>query len=134
MKKAIAILLVIVAAAGLLFITKSGSNSSDRQTPSASPDSTRQDEKMSLEPNTVNIKNYKFSPNKISVKKGTKVTWVNNDTDRHNVKPVNVTDNFKAGPLLAKGEEYSVVFNTVGTYEYFCEPHPYMKATIEVTE
>ena len=86
------------------------------------------------DPNTVIISNYEFGPQKISVKKGTKVTWINNDKDRHNVKPDQDSAEFKAGPLLSKDEEYSVVFNTVGTYNYHCSPHPYMKASVEVTE
>jgi len=101
---------------------------------SASSNSEKTEENKVSDPNTVTIENYKFGPNKITVKKGTKVTWINRDRDRHNVKPDQETSEFKTGPLLAKDEEYSVVFDTTGTFNYHCAPHPYMKASVEVTE
>lgn len=70
----------------------------------------------------------------IKVKKGTTVTWVNKDTAKHDVTPVNETDEFEASKLFGKGETYQVTFNTVGTYEYYCSPHPYMKGVVEVVE
>lgn len=82
----------------------------------------------------VDIKNFAFSPEKITVKKGTTVTWTNQDTIKHDVTPDNPSADFKASELLAKGESYSFTFNTVGTFSYHCSPHPQMKATVEVTE
>ncbi len=82
----------------------------------------------------VNIQDYNFGPAKVTVKKGTKVTWTNQDSVEHNVAPDKATSEFKESELLGKGKSYSVTFNTVGTYTYHCGPHPYMKGTIEVTE
>jgi len=82
---------------------------------------------------SVTIQNYAFGPANITVKKGTTVTWTNQDSVEHDV----VTDNGAAGPkseLLAKGKSYSYTFDTVGTFSYHCTPHPYMKATVTVTE
>lgn len=84
--------------------------------------------------NAVTIKNFAFAPTKLQVKKGTTVTWTNQDDAHHDITPDSPSDAFKAGPLLAKGESYSFTFNTVGSYAYHCSPHPYMKATIEVVE
>jgi amicyanin len=83
---------------------------------------------------SVEIQNFAFNPGKITVKKGTKVTWTNQDSVKHNVAPDSASDNFKGSDLLAKGESYSYTFNTAGTYTYHCSPHPYMKGTVEVTE
>jgi plastocyanin len=80
------------------------------------------------------IKNFEFAPNKITIRKGTKVTWTNQDTAHHDITPDEKNDGFKAGPLFGKGESYSYTFNDVGTFAYHCSPHPYMKASIEVTE
>lgn len=87
-----------------------------------------------VEASAVTIENYAYSPASIRVKKGTTVTWTNQDSVKHDVMPDKPSDDFKASDLLAKGESYSFTFNTVGTYSYYCSPHPYMKATVEVVE
>jgi amicyanin len=83
---------------------------------------------------TVAIENSAFTPSKITIKKGTTVTWTNNDDMQHDVTPDDPTDEFKKSALLSKGGTYSVTFNTPGTYTYHCTPHPFMKGTVEVTE
>jgi plastocyanin len=40
---------------------------------------------------------------------------------------------FPASSMLQQGQSYSLVFNTTGTYTYYCAIHPQMKATIIVT-
>lgn len=83
---------------------------------------------------TVGIKDYAYVPAKIQVKKGTAVTWTNQDSIRHDVMPDQESDSFKASELLGKGETYTFTFNEIGTYTYHCSPHPYMKGTVEVIE
>jgi plastocyanin len=75
----------------------------------------------------VTIASFAFAPAEITIAPGTKVTWTNNDSMRHNT----VFETFK-GPLLAKGESWSTVFDKTGTYAYYCGPHPWMKATVIV--
>lgn len=87
-----------------------------------------------IESNAVIIKNFAYAPANIRVKKGTTVTWTNQDSAKHDVMPDEPSDAFEASKLLAQGESYSFTFDTVGTYGYFCSPHPYMKATVEVVE
>jgi len=84
--------------------------------------------------NTVEIKDYAYSPAVITVKKGTTVTWTNRDAERHDIAPDTESDEFKESELLSNGESYSVTFNTVGTYTYHCSPHPYMTGKVIVTE
>ena len=84
--------------------------------------------------NEVNIVDFNFSPETMTIKKGTTVTWTNQDDARHDITPDEESEFFQASELLAKGETYSFTFNEVGTYAYHCSPHPYMTATIEVTE
>ncbi len=85
--------------------------------------------------NEVYIQNYKFNPSPLKVKKGTTVTWTNKDLARHNIA---VDDGQPAGgptgPLFGQNETFQFTFNTVGTYKYHCEPHPYMHGEVEVTE
>lgn len=80
---------------------------------------------------SVAIANFTFSPATITVKKGTTVTWTNQDTAPHTVTGTN------GGPSsgnLSQGQTYSFTFNTVGTFNYFCAIHPMMKAVVIVTE
>jgi amicyanin len=81
--------------------------------------------------NSVTIQDFAFSPKNITVKVGTSVTWTNQDSVKHNV--ASDDEGGPDGPLLAKGETYSYTFKKVGTFDYHCAPHPYMKATVTVT-
>lgn len=78
---------------------------------------------------SVEIKNFAFGPKTITVKKGTTVTWTNQDTVGHTVTADKGA--FDTG-LLAKGESGSVTFDKLGAFTYHCTPHPTMKATIVV--
>lgn len=84
--------------------------------------------------NQVTYKDFAVVQKTLKVKKGTTVTWVNQDSAKHDVSPDIETADFKTSKLFGKGETYAVTFNTPGTYSYKCSPHPYMKGTIEVTE
>ncbi len=97
---------------------------------------------------TMDIKDFKYSKPNIKIKKGTKVTWTNQDTIKHNVMlehegsdkahdaptKEEVDPNELAGPLLAKGESYSFTFNEVTANPYHCSPHPFMKGSVTVVE
>jgi plastocyanin len=122
--------------------SSSGNNGTMGEMPNSSGTSTPRTSDSAMPPppsdaaaaNAVTIKNFAFAPTKLQVKKGTTVTWTNQDDVQHTVTPDNPSDTFKESQLLAKAASYSVTFNTVGTYAYHCSPHPYMKATIEVVE
>jgi glucose/arabinose dehydrogenase/plastocyanin len=77
---------------------------------------------------TVLIKNFSFSPSEITVSAGTKVTWRNEDSIKHTATRQGTFDS----GLLAKGEEYSFVFEVPGTFDYICTPHPFMKGKVIV--
>jgi plastocyanin len=82
----------------------------------------------------IDISNFEFKPSSIKVKKGSTVTWTNQDDTEHDVAPDSPSESFAGSELLAKGESYSYTFDAAGTYSYHCTPHPYMKASIEVVE
>jgi plastocyanin len=79
-------------------------------------------------PHTVSISNFQFVPKTLTVAKGTKVTWTNNDTTGHNV----TFTAFKS-KTLAHGKKFSHVFATAGTFSYKCTIHPGMSGKIVVT-
>lgn len=86
---------------------------------------------------TVTIENSAFTPQNLKVKKGTTVKWTNEDAVRHNVVALNASDQSglpAENALLGKGESYSFTFETIGTFEYKCTPHPFMTGKVEVVE
>jgi plastocyanin len=80
---------------------------------------------------TVAIQNFAFSPETITVKVGTKVTWTNKDSAAHTVTGDN--NDGPASGTLAQGASYSFIFSKVGTFNYECSIHPSMKGTVIVT-
>jgi plastocyanin len=80
---------------------------------------------------SVLIDKYMFGPDKITVPIGTAVTWTNNDADQHTV--VAKDDSFRSGSL-AKGQSFSFTFDKAGSYDYRCSIHPFMVATVVVTQ
>lgn len=77
--------------------------------------------------NTVEMKDFKFVPETITVSKGDTVTWTNRDTARHDV-----TFNGESSPLLGPDEKYSRTLDTAGTYDYYCSVHPSMRGKVIV--
>jgi plastocyanin len=80
---------------------------------------------------TVLIEDFSYKPASITVKIGTTVTWVQKDSVRHTVTS---NDGIFDSGLISKEFSWNYTFNEVGTYNYYCIPHPYMKGTVEVVE
>jgi amicyanin len=81
--------------------------------------------------NQVVIDNFKFEPRQLTVKAGTKVTWVNRDDVPHTATSTARPKAFDS-KTLDTDQKFSHVFPTAGTYEYFCAVHPHMKGKIVV--
>ena len=77
----------------------------------------------------VQIDQYAFLPQRITVKPGTTVTWTNDDDDSHTVASSSKLFKSKA---LDTGDKFSFTFTTPGTYAYICSVHPYMTGAIVV--
>jgi plastocyanin len=78
---------------------------------------------------TVKIDNFTFTPQRVTVKAGTTVTWNNEDDIPHNI--VSTTKLFRS-KVLDTHDYFSFTFTTPGVYEYFCSLHPHMTGTIVV--
>ncbi|WP_248515243.1 plastocyanin/azurin family copper-binding protein [Salinarchaeum laminariae] len=80
---------------------------------------------------------FTFSPSNVTIAPGTTVTFTW-ETDGHNVVPQSQPEgaNWEGYPdVSGTGTTYEHTFETIGTYEYLCEPHaPGMAGTIEVAE
>lgn len=70
-----------------------------------------------------------YSVNVLTVKVGTTVTWTNTDSMLHTV--TDVSGAFDSG-FLEEGDSWSYTFTEPGEYEYFCMPHPWMRAKVIV--
>lgn len=81
----------------------------------------------------VSIRDFAFTPADITVKKGTAVTWTNDDTVAHTVTENDGQDG-PASSELAPGKTYSFTFSKAGTFKYHCSLHPQMTGTVAVTE
>jgi plastocyanin len=85
---------------------------------------------------TVTIKNFAFSPNELTIKAGTTVTWVNEDSAPHMVAsdphPAHTDLPGLVSGTLAQGQAYSYTFDKPGTFGYHCHIHPSMTGRIIV--
>jgi plastocyanin len=79
---------------------------------------------------TVLIQDFSFKPAQITIKRGTKVRWINKDISPHTAT-ANNGRSFDSG-RLAKGQSYTHTFKSVGKKPYHCEIHPHMKGRITV--
>ena len=78
----------------------------------------------------VAIKDFAFTPDKVSVAVGDTVTWTNKETDGtvHHVK----FDDGAESTDIAPGKSYSRSFSKKGSYHYICSLHTYMEGTVTV--
>jgi amicyanin len=136
MKKLIIIasllMLALVAGLSVWFWLGSLQTKSDNQSPT--------DQRMDLTAQgtvAIKIRDLSFSPPNIKVKKGTKVTWTNQDTLGHNVLADDATNTGGLPtdrPLLGHNDTFSHTFAATGTFRYHCGAHSFMKGSVEVVE
>ncbi len=75
-----------------------------------------------------------YIPSLIVIEKGEKITWINEDSAFHTITsgfyetPTELFDSGHLDPF----ESYTLTFDEVGTYDYFCTLHPWMKGQVIV--
>ena len=79
---------------------------------------------------TVLIQGFKFKPAHITIKRGTKVRWINKDRAHHTATSTK-GKSFDSGHL-GKGQRYTHTFKSTGKKKYFCEIHPFMRGSVTV--
>ena len=77
----------------------------------------------------VDIANFKYEPDTISVSAGDTVTWTNSDEAPHTATADD--EDFDTGDL-DRGDEGEVAFDEPGSYPYYCRFHAFMRGTVEV--
>lgn len=80
-----------------------------------------------VETHIVTIDNMKFNPETLTIKKGDKVTFTNNDIVAHNATELK---NAWASPLLVNGQSWT--FSPEKSSDYYCTVHVVMKGKIIV--
>ena len=77
----------------------------------------------------VRIDQFAFIPQRITVKAGTTVTWINEDDAPHTIAS---SDKLFKSKALDTGDKFSFTFTTPGTFSYFCSVHPHMTGAVVV--
>jgi plastocyanin len=81
--------------------------------------------------NAVDIDNFAFAPATLTVPAGSTVTWTNKDEEPHTVV---ANDGSFHSPGMGSQATFSYTFAKPGTFDYVCSIHPYMHATVVVTQ
>ena len=79
--------------------------------------------------NEIVIQNFAFEPSTLTVKVGTKVTWINRDDEPHTATATDKRFNSKT---LENGDRFSTEFTQPGSYKYYCALHPKMTGQVIV--
>ena len=124
------------AAAGLLVLALSacGSDDTSTATPAApgAEGSTAAAGGAGAATDKVQVKDFAYKPQSITVKAGTAVTWSFDDDSLHNVEGVGGSE-LKKSPDFKDGAPHSFTFTKAGTNAYRCSIHNYMTGTVVVT-
>jgi len=77
----------------------------------------------------VNVDNFTFGPETLTVPANSTVTWVNKDDVPHVIAS---NDGIFKSKALDTDDKYSYTFTKAGTYSYYCSVHPKMVGKIVV--
>jgi plastocyanin len=139
-KRTVVVIVVILIIGAIAFgLTRNDNKGSTNQNSSTSTSQTSQNDhsqnsnQSPTNTDSVSIQNFAFLPGDISVKKGTSVTWTNNDGTTHTVSEVDGKQGPNSGDLNP-GAKYSFTFNEAGTFKYRCNIHTDMLGTVTVTD
>lgn len=130
----VAVVVIALVVLGVVLIGRKDNTSTNSNNTTSSNNQPQQSSGAQVSnTNSVAISNMQFSPDNITVKKGTTVTWTNNDGIPHTVTESD-DQSGPSSPTLSSGQTYSFTFNTAGTFKYHCTIHPGMTGTVTVTE
>lgn len=82
----------------------------------------------------VEIEDFAFVPQQITILQGDTVEWKNRDNMGHTStsgSPGEPNGLWDSG-IISKDQTFSYVFDTSGTFNYYCKPHPWMTGVVTV--
>ena len=80
------------------------------------------------------IKDYKFIPAEVTIKKGQTIRWENQEKRQYHSVWFEALGEEEPEDYLFPEDSYERTFETSGDYPYRCGPHPEMLGNVIVTE
>ena len=77
-----------------------------------------------------------YLPYEVTVAAGTTITWINDDSVVHTVtsgKTTEGTTGLFDSSIFSSGKSFKYTFTNAGTYDYFCNVHPWMAGIVNVS-
>jgi plastocyanin len=121
--------MAMVTILALILVAGCSSSPISSLTSSLTPATTTSSATSASNQASVTISGFAFSPQTLTVTKGTTVTWTNNDSTTHTV--TSDTGVWDSGNV-AVGNTFSFTFNQSGTFPYHCKIHTSMTAKVVV--
>jgi plastocyanin len=78
------------------------------------------------------VRDFAFFPDTVGVRPGDDVIWVNCETTNPDYHTSTSSTGVWNSGALNRGEFYTRRFGAAGRFEYFCEPHPFMRGAVIV--
>ena len=91
------------------------------------------DNKSGAQPLVI-IKDFKFIPQEITIKRGQKIRWENREKRQYHSVWFEALGEEEPEDYLFSGDTYNREFKKVGTFPYRCGPHPKMTGTVRVID
>ncbi len=82
---------------------------------------------------SIDISNFIFHPDPVTIKVGTTVTWTNNDSMFHTVTTLSSAPAAFHSGNIPTGGTFTYTFTLPGTFPYYCKIHPWMMGNVTVT-
>jgi plastocyanin len=81
---------------------------------------------------SVRVPDFEFTPRLVEIEPGDSVTWnFAGPTGHTSTSSSGQSDRWSSG-LKQTGESFTRAFRRPGRWQYFCEPHPFMKGVVQV--
>lgn len=100
-------------------------------TVSAAPNEASGERHATKAPITVTIDAFQFKPDKIRIKRGQSVIFINKDEVPHTVTP-DKSAHFVPSGIIKGGEQHEVLFDSAGVQNFSCDFHPSMRGRVIV--
>ena len=126
----IIIIIIIIAAGVYIYSTQSSRTNVQTGVNNSSNQSIgNNSSNMTSAATTITIQNMTFNPDKITVRSGTNIQWINNDNTQHQI--MSDTGSFQSN-ILNPGDSYNFFFAKTGIYGYHDALNPTVTGTIIV--
>jgi len=80
------------------------------------------------------IKDFKFIPQQVTIKKGQTIRWENHEKRQYHSVWFEALGEEEPEDYLFPDDSYERTFDTAGDYPYRCGPHPKMLGSVIVSE